>query len=75
MVGALWIHSLGQVGYMLEKIKTIWNCTTYRKKIMSRKKKKMVQNIKLLTKKLIMELKNANYNNCNVVINNLHPII
>jgi len=61
MVVALWIHSSRQVGYMLEKIQTIWNYTTYRKKIMSRKKKKMVQNIKLLTKKLIMELKNANY--------------
>jgi len=38
MVVLLWINSSRQVGYMLEEIQIIWNCTTYRKKIVSRKK-------------------------------------
>jgi len=49
MVVTLWIHSSWQVGYMLEKNQIIWNCTTYRKKIVSRKKEIMIQNTKLLT--------------------------
>jgi len=28
----LWIHSLRQVGHMIEKFEIIWNFTTYRKK-------------------------------------------
>jgi len=34
----LWIHSSRQIGYMLEIFEIIWNCTTYKKKILSRKK-------------------------------------
>jgi len=34
----------------------------------------MIQNTKLL-RNLVMELKNVNLNGCNVIINNLHPII
>jgi len=45
--GALGIHFSSQVGYMLEKIQIIWNCTTYRKNIISRKKLRMIQNTKL----------------------------
>jgi len=37
MVVILWNHYLWQVGYMLENFQVIWNCTTYRKKIVSRK--------------------------------------
>jgi hypothetical protein len=49
MVATLWIHSSSQVGYMLENFQIIWNCTTYRKKIVSRKEERMIQNTKLLT--------------------------
>jgi len=49
MVVLLWIHSLRQVGYMLENFQIIWNCTTYREKIVSRKMLRMIQNIKLLS--------------------------
>jgi len=38
MVVTLWIHSSKKVGYMLENFQIIWNCPTYRKKIVSRKK-------------------------------------
>jgi len=38
MVVLLWILFPRQFGYMHEKIQIIWNCTTYRKKIVSRKK-------------------------------------
>jgi len=32
------IHGSSQVSYMLENFQIIWNCTTYRKKIISRTK-------------------------------------
>jgi len=38
IVVLLCIQSSSQVNYMLEKFQIIWNCTTYRKKIVSRKK-------------------------------------
>jgi len=37
LVVLLWIHSSRQVGYMLEIFRSFENCTTYRKKILSRK--------------------------------------
>jgi len=49
MVVTLWIHFLRQVGYMLKKVQIIWNSTTCRKKIVSRKMSRMIQNTKLLT--------------------------
>jgi len=48
LVVTLCIHSSRQVAYMLEKFEIIWSCTTYRKKIVSRKKYRMIQNTKLL---------------------------
>jgi len=48
LVVLLWIHSSRHVGYMLEKFEIIWNCPTYRKKIVSRKESRMIQNTKLL---------------------------
>jgi len=38
LVVLLWIHSSSQVGYMLENFEIIWNRTTNRKEIVSRKK-------------------------------------
>jgi len=49
--GALLDSFFRQVGYIslkIQKLQIIWNCTTYRKKIVGRKKQKMVQNTKLL---------------------------
>jgi len=49
MVVTLWIHSSRQVGYMLENFQIIWSYTTYRKKVVSRKMERMIQNTELLT--------------------------
>jgi len=38
MAVILWINSSRQVGYILENFQIIGNCTTYRKKIVSRNK-------------------------------------
>jgi len=48
IVDTLWIHSLGQVCFMLEKNQIIWNFTTYRKIKYSTKEYIMVQNKELL---------------------------
>ena len=49
MVVTLWIHFSIQLGYMLENFQIIWNCTTYMKIFVSRKKSRMIRNTKLLT--------------------------
>jgi len=59
---------------MLKKFQIIWNCTTYRSKIVSRKQEKNDVNYKIV-KTLFIELKNANPNGCNVALNNIHPMI
>jgi len=38
LVVLLWIYFSRQVGYMLEQTQIIWNCSTYRTKIVNRKK-------------------------------------
>jgi len=48
IVVLIWIHSSRQVAYMLGKIQIVWNCTIHRKKIVSGKKERMIQNTKLL---------------------------
>jgi len=49
MVVLLWVLFPRQVGCMLEKFHIISNYKTYKKKKISRKKKRMIQNTKLLT--------------------------
>jgi len=58
MVVRLWIHPSRQVGYMNARFQIIWNCTTYRKKIVSRKKVEDDSKYKIV-KNLVIELKNA----------------
>jgi len=60
---------------MLKMFQNFWNCTTYRKKIVSRRKKENALKTYITKNLELMELKNANSNGCNIVINNPHPII
>jgi len=61
MVVTLKIPYSDQVGYMFENFQIIWNYTTNRKKIVSRKMERMIKNTKLL-RNFFMEVKNANPN-------------
>jgi len=74
LVVLFWIHSSRQVRYMLGKFQIIWNCITYMKIIVSRKKVENDSKYQIIDN-LVMELKNENPNGCNILINHIHTNI